>query len=63
MKLDDEWDEPWHSIAGPPVAAEVIETENPVVAELLGPSGETLRVWRERSHVRFGFQRSRMRAR
>jgi hypothetical protein len=54
---DDEewWDDPppiLEPMAMTQVQVEV--TENPVVAELLGPGGEVLRQWRERPP--FGFQ-------
>ena len=52
---DDLYDE-WHT---DPPRPEAIETENPVVAELLGPTGQPLRQWRERRTVAFGFQRPR----
>lgn len=32
--------------------------DNPITAVLLGPTGEVLSVWRERSEVEFGFQRA-----
>lgn len=51
---DDDWcDEPPIEYPRP----ELTETENPVVAELLGPHGEAIRQWRERPTVPFGFQR------
>jgi hypothetical protein len=50
---DDLYDD-WHTDHPQP---DLTETENPVVAELLGPRGETIRQWRERRTVPFGFQR------
>ena len=51
---DDDWcDEPAIEYPRP----DLIETENPVVAELLGPDGAPIRQWRERRTIPFGFQR------
>ena len=38
---------------------DLTETDNPVAGRLLGPKGETIRQWRERPIVEFGFQRPR----
>lgn len=62
LMYDDEWDDEG-PIVGPPMPAEVIETENPVVAELLGPDGAPIRQWRERRTVPVGFQRPTRRRR
>lgn len=54
MNDDDEWDEDEPLLE--PLAmteVEVTVTENPVVATLLGPNGETIREWRQRPP--FGF--------
>lgn len=54
MNDDDEWDEDEPLLK--PLAmteVEVIVTDNPVVARLLGPTGETIRERRERRP--FGF--------
>jgi len=59
MKLggfDDDWCDDPIVYPQPP---EATETENPVIGELLGPRGETIRQWRERPTVAFGFQRPR----
>lgn len=51
---DEDWDEP-EPLVGPLALTEIIVevTENPIVAELLGPDGNVLRQWRERPQ--FGF--------
>lgn len=50
---DDLWDEPY---CGAPSLEDitVTVTDNPVVAELLGPDGDVIRQWRERPP--FGFR-------
>lgn len=53
MPYTGEWDD--EPLLGPPVAEQVIETENPIVAELLGPDGAPIRQWRARPP--FGFQK------
>ena len=47
---------PWRPSVNEP---EATETENPVTHRLLGPNGETIRLWRERPVVEFGFQPTR----
>lgn len=54
----DEEDEEWIDSGVEPMAwtgINVDVTENPVVAELLGPDGDVIRQWRERPP--FGFTR------
>lgn len=43
-----------------PCAPEMTVTDNPVVATLLGPSGQPIRQWRERPA--FGFQKPHRRS-
>jgi len=47
----------WEPEPQEPYYPEVFETDNPVVAVLLGPDGEPLVEMRERREVTFGFAR------
>lgn len=52
--IEEEWTRTSHPIEPLGMAeVNVTVTENPVVVRLLGPSGETIREWRERPT--FGF--------
>lgn len=59
-RMPDRTPKGWHWSDGAdpdacsPPTPDLIETDNPVVAVLLGPSGEPLRTWRERPP--FGFR-------
>lgn len=53
----EDWDDSEQPLLLEPLALTEIQvtvTENPVVRELLGPDGKTLRQWRERPS--FGFR-------